>query len=88
VTTAQRASERSADEPESGDEVHLQGKLEQLLNASFKYMGVAELKQVCAACVWRGLAVQLAGRCGGGCARLALARRSCRRASLWATASP
>jgi hypothetical protein len=28
----------------------LQGMLERLLTASFKYMGVTELKQVCAVC--------------------------------------
>lgn len=45
-----RASERGLDEPETQEELILQEKLERLLIASFKYMGVTELKQVCCWC--------------------------------------
>lgn len=50
TATAQRSSERSVDEPESREELELQQKLERLLVASFRYMGVAELKQVLIVC--------------------------------------
>lgn len=45
-TSENRASDRGADEPETQEELIAQEKLERLLIASFKYMGVAELKQV------------------------------------------
>lgn len=44
-----KAAQRGPDEPETPEELQLQEKLERLLIASFKYMGVTELKQVCAA---------------------------------------
>jgi hypothetical protein len=37
---------RGPDAPESPEELKIQEKFERLLIASFKYMGVAELKQV------------------------------------------
>jgi hypothetical protein len=39
--------QQQGDAPESREEIELQEKLERLLNASFKYMGVRELQQVC-----------------------------------------
>lgn len=44
--TAQQRSSEAGDVPESQEEIELQEKLERLLNASFKYMGVRELQQV------------------------------------------
>jgi hypothetical protein len=41
-----KAAQRGPDEPETPEELQLQEKLERLLIASFKYMGVTELKQV------------------------------------------
>jgi hypothetical protein len=48
ATADAKAAQRGPEEPESPEEVQLQEKLERLLIASFKYMGVTELKQVCA----------------------------------------
>uniref|UniRef100_A0A383VWM1 Negative elongation factor B n=1 Tax=Tetradesmus obliquus TaxID=3088 RepID=A0A383VWM1_TETOB len=46
-TQQQRGAEQQqGDAPESREEIELQEKLERLLNASFKYMGVRELQQV------------------------------------------
>jgi predicted RNA-binding protein Jag len=46
-TQQQRGVEQQqGDAPESREEIELQEKLERLLNASFKYMGVRELQQV------------------------------------------
>jgi hypothetical protein len=50
-TADAKAGQRGPDEPESAEELMLQEKLERLLIASFKYMGVTELKQVCG-CVY------------------------------------
>lgn len=44
--STQRSSDAGGDAAESEEEIQLQGKLERLLNASFKYMGVPELQQV------------------------------------------
>lgn len=46
ATADAKAAQRGPDEPESAEELTLQEKLERLLIASFKYMGVTELKQV------------------------------------------
>ena len=46
AASSQRSSE-AGDGAESREEIQLQEKLERLLNASFKYMGVPELQQVC-----------------------------------------
>ena len=46
ATADANAAQRGPEEPESPEELQLQEKLERLLIASFKYMGVTELKQV------------------------------------------
>eukprot|EP00879_Flechtneria_rotunda_P023113 GHRR01024433.1.p1 GENE.GHRR01024433.1~~GHRR01024433.1.p1 ORF type:complete len:158 (+),score=54.28 GHRR01024433.1:596-1069(+) len=46
IRAQQRTSEHGTEDAESPEEIELQEKLERLLNASFKYMGVPELKQV------------------------------------------
>jgi hypothetical protein len=49
-----RAADMRPDAPEPPEELELQERLERLLNASFKYMGVPELKQAC--CCWSAAA--------------------------------
>lgn len=46
AAAGQRNSDAGGELAESQEEVQLQEKLERLLNASFKYMGVPELQQV------------------------------------------
>jgi hypothetical protein len=66
-SAAQPCSSEGGFGPESQEDIELQEKLERLLNASFKYMGVPELKQVgCFAGAPRYVATHREGGGGGG----------------------